>query len=132
MEERGKDHRMEDRRGPQGRGGPSAGVVAILGSDHNSRVNITAHGAIWGAAQDSDLDCYIRMGGMAAFVQIGGQVTSGNSERGFGEEVLFCDTPPNKVEDFVLDHVQRRSWGGNAKLVEMSPANQKRVGQRIP
>jgi hypothetical protein len=118
--------------GPQGRGGPAAGVVAILGSDHNSRVNITAHGAIWGAAQDSDLDCYIRMGGMAAFVQVGGQVTSGNSERGFGEEVLFCDTPPNRVDDFVLDHVQRRSWGGRARLVDLSPANLKRTGWRSP
>ncbi len=116
--------------GPQGSTGPARGLVAIFGTQRSSLVNITAHGAIWGAGQDSDLDCYVRIGGLAAFVQIGGQVTSGNAKRGFGKEALFCDTPFIKVEDFVLEHVQRRYWGGEPDLVEMSPLNQRLLRQR--
>ena len=114
--------------GPQGRVGPARGLVAILGNDQRNPVNVISHGALWGAAQDSDLDCYIRLGAIASFVQIGGQLTSGNADRGYGRETLFCDTLPHKIEDFVLEHVQRRSWGGNPSLVEMSPVNRKLSG----
>jgi hypothetical protein len=31
----------------------------------------------------------------------------------------------------VLDHVTRRSWGGESNLVEMSPANQRRSGYSV-
>ena len=115
--------------GPYGREGPARGLTAILGTKRGSRVNVIAHGAVWGAAQDSDLDCYVRLGDVASFVQVGGQVTTGNAKQGYGRESFFCDTPPSKVDIFVLDYVHRRGWGGDPEIVQLSPPNRRRTGR---
>jgi hypothetical protein len=100
--------------------GPYMGVVAMLGGPAGGAlVNVIAHGGLWSAGQESDLDCYVRVGDHVIFVQQGGALTAGNGASGSGRDTLFCSAPGTQADEFVLEHTRNRSWGGHPEWAEV-------------